>query len=1104
MRDGNTRLRLPPARIDRKHSYSSIEQVFDTSGLWGSTTRTCRGASSKRRCPPDRPGRGRRSRPGLAVVERRWRRPGVGPQAPAVRAEADLTSRQRPSRRRCRTPSCTATPTSRSSTAPRTPSSWSRRPPGSASRRWRSPTTTGSTASFASPRRPAPSGCRRCSAPRSPWPPALSDAAAGRRSEARHRCSQVDTGALPDPHAARPARQPPRLLADGPDRLRPPRPGAQPRPPRGGEGRAAVHARRHRRCHAPATAGCSPGAARAPCPRRWSTDGPAAARRELQRLIDAFGRDRVVVELWDHGDPLDSARNDALAELAARARRRRASPPTTSTTPRPPQRRLATAIAAVRARRSLDEIDPWLPAATGAHLRSGAEQARRFARYPGVVEPAAEIGRAAAFDLSLVAPEPAAVPVPAPTAELTEMQYLRQLVEEGGRHRYGERPSAHEDLSLRARAWTTIDHELDVIEQLGFPGYFLVVWDIVEFCRRADIFCQGRGSAANSAVVLRARHHQGRCGVARVCCSSGSCRPSATGRPTSTSTSRATGGRRSSSTSTSATAATTPRRSPTSSPTAPARRCATWPRRSATRRASRTRGASRSMRGATCRRTADQPDHGIPAAVLDLADGDRGRPAPPRHPLRRDGHLRPSGDRGVPGRVGPDGQAQRAAVGQGRLRRGRVGEVRPARSRHAQRARTTPSISSASTAATRSTWPPSRRRTRSTRCCAAPTPSACSRSNRGRRWPRCRGCKPRRFYDLVVEVALIRPGPIQGGSVHPVHPPPQRAGADHLSAPAARELARQDARCAAVPGAADADGDRRRRVHAGRGRRAAPGDGLEARQGADGAVAGPAVRGMAERGITGDVADEIFMKMAAFANYGFPESHASASRTSSTPRRGSSSTSRRRSARHCSTPSRWGSGARTRWSRMRRRHGVVVRSPDLNASLATATLEPCAESVGDVAVRLGIGSVRGVGNDLAKEIEAGQAVRVAGRSRAACARRCNCTTRGDGDGRVVRGVLRPRTPRGAVGGRRGSAITAGSAARHRHRRTVAATARHGSDGDGGRRPVGDRRRAQRPSHAVPPRRVASSGVWSPRPGCGIASRRARCSSPGSSPIASGR
>ena len=79
------------------------------------------------------------------------------------------------------------------------------------------------------------------------------------------------------------------------------------------------------------------------------------------------------------------------------------------------------------------------------------------------------------------------------------MQYLRRLAEEGGRHRYGERGERASGRATCTRG-TTIDRELDIIEQLGFPGYFLVVWDLVEFCRRNDIFCQGRGSAANSAV----------------------------------------------------------------------------------------------------------------------------------------------------------------------------------------------------------------------------------------------------------------------------------------------------------------------------------------------------------------------------------------------------------------------------------------------------------------------------------------------------------------------------------------------------------------------------------------------------------------------------
>ena len=157
-----------------------------------------------------------------------------------------------------------------------------------------------------------------------------------------------------------------------------------------------------------ALTGCRKGAV----PRALVEDGPASARRELQRLIEAFGRDRVLVELWDHGDPLDSARNDVLAELAARHDVGCVAT-TNAHYATPAQRRLATALAAVRARSSLAELDPWLPAAAGAHLRSGAEQRRRFVRYPGVVELAGEIGRAAAFDLSLVAPALPPFPCPA-------------------------------------------------------------------------------------------------------------------------------------------------------------------------------------------------------------------------------------------------------------------------------------------------------------------------------------------------------------------------------------------------------------------------------------------------------------------------------------------------------------------------------------------------------------------------------------------------------------------------------------------------------------------------------------------------------------------
>ncbi len=219
-------------------------------------------------------------------------------------------------------------------------------------------------------------------------------------------------------------------------------------------------------------------------------DGPSAARVALDQLVAGFGRDRVLVELWDHGDPIDRHRNDALAQVAMAA-----DVDVVATNnvhyATPSRRPLATALAAVRAGRSLDEIDGWLPAAPFAHLRSAGEQERRFARWPGAVARTVDVARACAFDLRLAAPELPDHDVP---DGHTEMTWLRELTERGARVRYPSTHPQHEE------AMAQIAHELDVIEQLNFPGYFLVLVDIVEFCRVHDIYCQGRGSAANSAV----------------------------------------------------------------------------------------------------------------------------------------------------------------------------------------------------------------------------------------------------------------------------------------------------------------------------------------------------------------------------------------------------------------------------------------------------------------------------------------------------------------------------------------------------------------------------------------------------------------------------
>ncbi|MGH9099341.1 MAG: PHP domain-containing protein, partial [Acidimicrobiales bacterium] len=192
-------------------------------------------------------------------------------------------------------------------------------------------------------------------------------------------------------------------------------------------------------------------------------EGPGAARRRLGELVEAFGRDNVAVELWDHGDPLDSTRNDALAQLAVHAGC--ALVATNNVHYASPARfPLATALAAVRSRRPLEELCGWLPASAAACLRAGGEQERRFARWPGAVAGAAELGAACAFDLRLVAPRLPDFPVP-PGHD--EDSWLRHLVEEGALRRYGPRGAERVQ-----GAWERLEHELSIIATLGYAGYF--------------------------------------------------------------------------------------------------------------------------------------------------------------------------------------------------------------------------------------------------------------------------------------------------------------------------------------------------------------------------------------------------------------------------------------------------------------------------------------------------------------------------------------------------------------------------------------------------------------------------------------------------------
>ena len=228
-----------------------------------------------------------------------------------------------------------------------------------------------------------------------------------------------------------------------------------------------------------------------------------AAAEQIARLVELFGPGNVAVELIVGGGGEADELHDALAQGARLVRESHGldavSLPLVASTnahyARPSDKRLADTHAALRAGGSLESADPHL-ASRPAHLRSGEEMAQLLPRYPAAIAQAARIGRDCALDLRLLAPDLPPFPVP---AGHDEASWLVELVEIEGRERYGPRPTPERPEQVPG-AWAQIDHELKVITDLRFPGYFLIVHEIVDFCAGEGILAQGRGSAANSAV----------------------------------------------------------------------------------------------------------------------------------------------------------------------------------------------------------------------------------------------------------------------------------------------------------------------------------------------------------------------------------------------------------------------------------------------------------------------------------------------------------------------------------------------------------------------------------------------------------------------------
>ncbi|GAA1243355.1 error-prone DNA polymerase [Pseudonocardia aurantiaca] len=686
--------------------------------------------------------------------------------------------------------------------------------------------------------------------------------------------------------------------------------------------------------------------------------GRDAAGKELRRLVERFGADHVAVELTYAGLPTDTELNDALAELA-----RDTGLPTVASTaahyataPRFP---LATALAAVRARRSLDEMDGWLPPAGTAHLRSGAEMAGRFdARYPGAVAMAAEIGAACAFPIDLVRPE--LPPFPTPPGH-TEESWLWELVMRGMAQRYGSHAEYGEALE-------TVHREFAIIRMRNFAGYFLIVHDIVEFCRKSDILCQGRGSAANSAVcyalgitnVDAVRHgllferflSPAREGYPDIDLDIESGR-----REEAIQYVYETYGR---------------------GCAAQVANVITYRPRSAVRDMAKALGFSPGQQDAWSKQierwygpvgeTAAAPA-GMPDQVVGLANELLGFP---RHLGIHSGGMvicdRPVSEvvpvewARMPGRTVVQWDKDDCAyaglvkfdlLGLGMLTAlhlmiDLVAEHHGRKIELHELGQDDPKVYEMLA-----------------RADSVGVFQVESRAQMAT-LPRLR---PEKFYDLVVEVALIRPGPIQGGSVHPYirrrngaewkhdHPLLSNALDKTLGVPLFQEQLMQIAVDVAGFSAADAD-ELRRAMGAKRSE-----EKMER-------LRDRFFVGMAANDVTGEVAEGIFAKMVAFANFGFPESHAIsfASLVYS-----SAWFKLYYPAAFCAAllnAQPMGFYSPQSLVADARRHGVLTRGPDVNLGAADAVLQPDALSTGGQAIRLGLAEVRGIGHDLAEEIEA--------------------------------------------------------------------------------------------------------------------------------------
>ncbi|MFC5862389.1 DNA polymerase III subunit alpha [Acidicapsa dinghuensis] len=237
---------------------------------------------------------------------------------------------------------------------------------------------------------------------------------------------------------------------------------------------------------------CLTGGDEGPLAAAFARGGETAGRDTVEQLTRIFGYKNVYVEVQRHLEREEEWRNQAAIRIA-----RSLHLPVVATNgvrhATAYDREIQDLFTAIRNHVELDQAGRLLAINNLRHLRTVREMVALFRDVPGAIENTVELSSRLGFQLNDLGYEFPRYPVP--DGETMDI-FLRKRVMEGVERRYGPK-NDHNQLE---KAKKQIERELTLIAKLGFAGYFLIVWDIIRFCKKHDILVQGRGSAANSAV----------------------------------------------------------------------------------------------------------------------------------------------------------------------------------------------------------------------------------------------------------------------------------------------------------------------------------------------------------------------------------------------------------------------------------------------------------------------------------------------------------------------------------------------------------------------------------------------------------------------------